>query len=97
MIDERPDHVYGLPKDVEMFFNPTGREQDIQPMGKEFGVTVYHYESKSDFTFYNKNGDDQNAAKTPINTARDPIPREVRTKSPLCFSKMFSFYCLACS
>ena len=64
VIDDRPEHIYGLPKDVEMFFNPTGREQDIQPMGKEFGVTVYHYESKSDFTFYNKNGDDQNAAKT---------------------------------
>ena len=77
VIDERPEHIYGLPKDVEMFFNPTGREQDIQPMGKEFGVTVYHYESKSDFSFYNKNGDDQNAAKNPTHSVRDPIPREV--------------------
>ena len=77
MIDDRPEHIYGLPKDVEMFFNPTGREQDIQPMGKEFGVTVYHYESKSDFNFYNKNGDDQNPTKNSTHSARDPIPREV--------------------
>ena len=88
MIDERVDHIYGLPKDVEMFFNPTGREQDIQPMGKEFGVTVYHYESKSDLTFYTKQGDDPLAAKTQIHSVKNPIPRDIAPDS-LIFESRF--------
>ena len=81
MIDERPEHITGLPKDVEMFFNPTGREQDIQPMGKDFGVTVYHYESKPDFTFYNKNGEDSSTAKPSSQPVRDPIPPDIASDS----------------
>ena len=87
MINERVDHIWGLPKDVEMFFNPTGREQDIQPMGKEFGVTVYNYESKSDFTFYNKHGEENPNAGGKQSSYKDPIPKDIAPDSLLFESR----------
>ena len=91
VITERAEHVYGLPKDVEMFFNPTGREQDIQPMGKEFGVTVYHYEAKPEFSFYTKHGQDAEPA-APSNPGKpahkEPVPRTIAPDS-LVFESRF--------
>ena len=88
VINERPEHIWGLPKDVEMFFNPTGREQDIQPMGKEFGATVYHYESKSDFTFYNKHGEDSAPGARQSSPHKDPVPSDIAPDS-LVFESRF--------
>ena len=90
VINERAEHIYGLPKDVEMFFNPTGREQDIQPMGREFGVTVYNYESKSDFTFYNKHGEDVGTGTSKQSNHKDPIPRDIAPDSLLFESRFES-------
>ena len=33
--------VEGIPPSVEMFFNPTGHEALIQPIGRDFGEVVY--------------------------------------------------------
>ena len=76
-----------------MFFNPTGREQDIQPMGKEFGSTVYNYESKSEFTFYNKK--DKTVEEAPNASSvqyshKDPIPRDIAPDSLLFESRFES-------
>ena len=72
-----------------MFYNPTGREGDIQPMGKMFGSTVYNYESKPEFSFYNKHGDDilnTEAGKKPAQ--KEPIPRNIAPDS-LVFESRF--------
>ena len=77
-----------------MFFNPTGREQDIQPMGKDYGVTVYNYESKSDQnSFYNKHGDDlvgNTGAGTGYKEPPHPVPRDIAPDSLLFESRFES-------
>ena len=40
VISERADHQLGVPAAAEMFFNPTGREAEIQPIGRDFGELV---------------------------------------------------------
>ena len=91
VINDRAEHIYGIPKDSEMFYNPTGREQDIQPMGRMFGTVVYNYESKPEFSFYSKHGEDP---LNPMNTEagkklsqKEPIPRNIAPDSLLFESR----------
>ena len=40
MIHGRVKHAAGLPNRIEMFYDPNGKENQIQPLGEEYGQTV---------------------------------------------------------
>jgi hypothetical protein len=89
VIPERADHLHGIPKIDEMFFNPTGREAQIQPIGKDFGEVVYNYEAKCDFSFYCKYGDEPVAGFSPPQL-KNPIPKHIEPDSLLFESRFES-------
>ena len=80
MISERADHQLGVPAAAEMFFNPTGREAEIQPIGRDFGELVYNYEAKCDFSFYCKYGDEPQGGFLPPRL-KNPVPKKIPADS----------------
>ena len=89
VVPEVAEHLLGIPPHVEMFFNPTGQEAEIQPIGRDFGEVVYNYEAKCDFSFYCKYGDEPLNGFSPPEL-KNPIPRRIEPDSLLFESRFES-------
>ena len=72
---------------VEMFYDPTGKEAHIQPIGEEYGVVVYNHDLKADSNFFTRSILEENFMKKK-KTERGPIPKDIQEDS-LIFESRF--------
>ena len=72
---------------VEMFYDPTGKEAHIQPIGEEYGVVVYNHDLKADSNFFTRSILEENFMKKK-KTDRGPIPKDIQEDS-LIFESRF--------
>ena len=87
VIPERVEHVANLPQKVEMFYDPTGKEAHIQPIGEEYGVVVYNHDLKADSNFFTRSILEENFMKKK-KVERGPIPKDIQDDS-LVFESRF--------
>ena len=87
VIPERVEHVANLPQKVEMFYDPTGKEAHIQPIGEEYGVVVYNHDLKADSNFFTRSILEENFMKKK-KAERGPIPKDIQEDS-LIFESRF--------
>ena len=87
MLPERIEHVSGLPCKVEMFFDPTGKEAHIQPIGEEYGVTVYNLDLRADSNYFTRVVAEENFMKKK-KVERGPVPKDIQEDS-LVFESRF--------
>ena len=89
VIPERIKHVKGLPNKIEMFYDPNGRETQIQPIGEEYGVTVYNNDLKCDANYFTRSLLEEKF-KQKFKVNKDPIPRDIQDDSLLFESRFES-------
>jgi len=89
VIPERIKHVKGLPNRIEMFYDPNGKETQIQPIGEEYGVTVYNYDLKCDANYFSRSILEEKF-KQKFKVDKDPIPKDIQDDSLLFESRFES-------
>ena len=70
-----------------MFYDPTGKEAHIQPIGEEYGVVVYNHDLKADSNFFTRSILEENFMKKK-KPDRGPIPKDIQEDS-LIFESRF--------
>ena len=72
-----------------MFYDPTGRETRIQPMGEEFGSVVYNNDIKCDANYFTRTLMEEKY-KTKFKVEKNPIPKKIEPDSLLFESRFES-------
>ena len=72
-----------------MFYDPTGRETRIQPMGEEFGSVVYNNDIKCDANYFTRALMEEKY-KTKFKVEKNPIPKKIEPDSLLFESRFES-------
>ena len=80
---------FQLPNKIEMFYDPTGRETRIQPMGEEFGSVVYNNDIKCDANYFTRALMEEKY-KTKFKVEKNPIPKKIEPDSLLFESRFES-------
>ena len=75
-----------LPHKIEMFYDPTGRETKIQPMGEEYGTVVYNNDIKCDQNYFTQ----EEKYKNKFKQDKNPIPKKIEADSLLFESRFES-------
>ena len=69
-----------------MFYDPTGKENKIQPMGDEFGTVVYNNDIKCDSNYFARALLEEKY-KTKFKVEKNPIPKKIESDSLLFESR----------
>ena len=75
-----------LPNKIEMFYDPTGNENQIQPLADEYGKTVYNNDIKCDSHYFARIALEEKY-KTKFKVEKDPIPKNIESDSLLFESR----------
>ena len=78
-----------LPNKIEMFYDPTGNENQIQPLAEEYGKTVYNNDIKCDSHYFARVALEEKY-KTKFKVEKDPIPKNIDSDSLLFESRFES-------
>ena len=69
-----------------MFYDPTGNENQIQPLADEYGKTVYNNDIKCDSHYFARIALEEKY-KTKFKVEKDPIPKNIESDSLLFESR----------
>ena len=69
-----------------MFYDPTGNENQIQPLADEYGKTVYNNDIKCDSHYFARVALEEKY-KTKFKVEKDPIPKNIESDSLLFESR----------
>ena len=75
-----------LPNKIEMFYDPTGKETKIQPMGDDYGAVVYNNDIKCDANYFARALLEEKY-KTKFKVEKNPIPKKIEPDSLLFESR----------
>ena len=75
-----------LPNKIEMFYDPTGNENQIKPLADEYGKTVYNNDIKCDSHYFARVAMEEKY-KTKFKVEKDPIPKNIESDSLLFESR----------
>ena len=70
-----------------MFYDPTGKENKIQPMGEECGTVVYNNDIKCDSSYFSRAMMENEKNKTKLKIDKNPIPKNIAADSLLFESR----------